>query len=1009
MTTWTIQGISDASLLLEGGGPSFAVGTNFKIDPAWDYSSSRLSFAFTDDDSNLSGDSFANEIGNDGPQTVVVSDASGNPLASGQVYAELSVTFTAPDGTTVSLYTLEVGGVVVGHVATSALTPGVTYHVTAVPDETTGPLYTALTSMSFDPDLVNTITGGIYRDAISAGAGDDTISTADGADTIDGGSGNDSIQFGTGGDSVHGGTGNDYIDDYVGTTGYVWNDTLLGEAGNDTIYAGAGDDTVDGGDDNDTLYGEDGNDSLLGGTGVDSIGGGNGDDSIDGGAGVDIIMGDAGNDTVYGGDGNDHLAGNTGNDVISGDADADRIYFEAGWGSDTVWGGGTTTTGGVDFDALDFSFFSGAGVSVSFTGWEDGTVTQGTNAITFDNIEAILGSAQADTINAAFDGSGLALDGAAGNDSITGGSGSDSITGGAGDDTVYSGLGNDTVIGSDGLDQLHGEAGNDSIDGGAGADTIDGGTGADTIWAGADNDSVWGDSGDDLIYGEGGDDTLLGAAGNDTISGGSGSDHLLGDDDADTFLFSYGAGPTSIYGGEGGTDTDLVSLSGASATVTWSGWEYGTITYAGDPTTHYFWEIEQVSGTDNADTFAAAASASGVHVDAGAGADLITGSAFADTLLAGDGADTVQAGEGADTIGTGLGDDVIDAGAGNDTVDAGAGNDRMTGGAGNDSLSTGTGFDTLLMADGAGHDYIADFAFDPASGQPLDRFDVSAMHDSLGGTVNGWDVAISDDGLGNAVLTFPDGSAVTLLGVAPATVSMPGMLHAMGIPCLVAGSRVATPRGPVPVETLVPGDLVRIRGGPPQPVLWTGHCKVSGAELRADPRLLPVEIKAGALGNAAPVRLSALHGVAVAEGLLARAGHLAGTGWGGARVLRGKGRAAGGVGYHHLLLPRHALISVEGLWVESFWPGAQGIAALDLAAKARLIRALPALARVIWAGEPVQKAYGRPAGRFLRRCQIDRAACAKWSHNTRDLTHSDGFVTEAAAACLAFPRTGNLG
>jgi len=235
------------------------------------------------------------------------------------------------------------------------------------------------------------------------------------------------------------------------------------------------------------------------------------------------------------------------------------------------------------------------------------------------------------------------------------------------------------------------------------------------------------------------------------------------------------------------------------------------------------------------------------------------------------------------------------------------------------------------------------------------------------------------------------------------------MLHAMGVPCLVAGTRVATPRGPVPVEALRPGDLVTVRDGPPLPVLWIGTRHVSGPELAADPKLRPVEIKAGRLGNASAVQLSPQHGIAVPGGVLARAGHLAATGWGGARVLNGLSRHPAGVLYLHLLLPRHALISVEGLWVESFWPGPMGIAALDLAAKATLIRAIPALAGVVWAGAPVQKAYGPPVGRFLRRCQIDRAACANWSHITCDLTHSDGFMTEAARPHTAFTGLGNLG
>ncbi len=351
----------------------------------------------------------------------------------------------------------------------------------------------------------------------------------------------------------------------------------------------------------------------------------------------------------------------------------------------------------------------------------------------------------------------------------------------------------------------------------------------------------------------------------------------------------------------------------------------------------------------------------------------------------------------------------IDGAGGDDSLIGGSGADVLSGGSGDDTLSGGAGADTIVMADGAGNDFITDFNLSLNGGLTADQLDVTELHDGSDSPVTVRDVTVTDDGLGNARLTFPDGTSVTLVGIAPATVQAPGMLHAMGVPCLVAGSRVATPRGPVPVEALRPGDLITVRDGPPLPVLWIGTRRVGAAQLAADQQLRPVEIGAGRLGNAAPVRLSALHGIAVPGGFLARAGHLAATGWGGARVRLGRSRARGGVLYLHLLLPRHALLSVEGLWVESFWPGPIGIAALDLAAKATLIRALPALAGVVWAGEPVQKAYGPPAGKFLRRCQIDRALCANWSHISRDLTHSDGFVTEAAATRTAFTGKGNRG
>ena len=59
------------------------------------------------------------------------------------------------------------------------------------------------------------------------------------------------------------------------------------------------------------------------------------------------------------------------------------------------------------------------------------------------------------------------------------------------------------------------------------------------------------------------------------------------------------------------------------------------------------------------------------------------------------------------------------------------------------------------------------------------------------------------------------------------------------LPGLLAGSLVATPDGPRPIETLGPGDLVIGAGGEPLPILWQG-----GAELPVVPGLCPVRLKA---------------------------------------------------------------------------------------------------------------------------------------------------------------------
>ena len=83
--------------------------------------------------------------------------------------------------------------------------------------------------------------------------------------------------------------------------------------------------------------------------------------------------------------------------------------------------------------------------------------------------------------------------------------------------------------------------------------------------------------------------------------------------------------------------------------------------------------------------------------------------------------------------------------------------------------------------------------------------------------------------------------------------------------CFMAGTRIATPSGETPVETLRRGDLVTTTDGRAMPVSWLGKQTVSA--IFADRlRSLPIRIKAGALGENVPSRdllLSPCHALLV--------------------------------------------------------------------------------------------------------------------------------------------------
>ena len=210
-------------------------------------------------------------------------------------------------------------------------------------------------------------------------------------------------------------------------------------------------------------------------------------------------------------------------------------------------------------------------------------------------------------------------------------------------------------------------------------------------------------------------------------------------------------------------------------------------------------------------------------------------------------------------------------------------------------------------------------------------------------------------------ITLPSGEMVTLNGDGTVTVQADGDLetntftYQVGdedgntdtafvemttLPCLVAGTLVDTPAGPVPVERLKPGDLVMTRDDGAQPVRWCGR-----ATRRATGPDAPVAIAAGALGDHGAAELSPNHRVLMRS---ARAELLFGEGEvlikakdlvNGANIrLRRDGAP---VTYVHLLFDRHQIIRGNGLESESYHPGRETIGSFDAETRDEILRLMP--------------------------------------------------------------------
>ncbi|WP_238366487.1 Hint domain-containing protein [Mesobacterium pallidum] len=835
----------------------------------------------------------------------------------------------------------------------------------------------------------DTITSG--GDLIDAGAGNDTIDGGGGNDTIAGRDGDDRLIGGTGNDLLIGGDGDDtfafaagfghdtvYGDNTDGTPGgnsdmldfsamsanvtvtfTGWEDGTA-SAGADSltfdsieaITGGAGADTINAAADGSglALSGGGGADSLIAGSGDDTVAGGTGNDTIRGGGGRDTITGGDGADSLYGDGGMDTLQGGAGNDQLFGGADEDYFVLGTGDGNDTIWGGETLTTG-TDADSIDASGYT-TGLNVTFSGYEQGSFTDGASTVSFYQVETIILTAQDDTVDASADSAGIKFEAGAGDDSILGSSGDDILIGDTGRDTLAGGAGNDTIRGNQDEDliQLSDGFGTDSIHGGSGGvdeDTLDASalTGNVTVTYTANHGGTLTDGFDTATFAEietlwlglGADRVDLSAstatvaldtgAGADTVISGGGADVISTGAGADVIVLNDGFGDDTI---DGGTEVDTIDLSAVTVPVTVTYTADGAGTISDGTHTITFSNIETLVLTDSADLVDGSADAAGLAIDAGGGADTITG------------------------------------GAGQDTLSGGAGDDSLSGGAGDDLLTGGGGDDTFAYAPGDGHDTISDFnagnsgtLLDGISGNN-DFIDLSTYYDGI------WELYAdqADDGVlnqSNQGVAGVDYSDNTQFGAGSLTFSgasaNPSFFTAenTGVVCFAKGTRIRTGAGEARVEDLRPGDLVQTVDNGLQELLWVGWRHLGKHRLAAEPQQKPIFIKPEAIGGDAPLIVSPQHGLLVrqdGEDRLVRATHLARMRDGAARVMLG----CRAVTYFHLMFAAHQVILANGAPAESFYPGPQSIAALRPVQRHALAGLFPALPH-----RPALIAYGPPA------------------------------------------------
>ena len=651
-------------------------------------------------------------------------------------------------------------------------------------------------------------------------------------------------------------------------------------------------------------------------------------------------------------------------DTGGGNFNVDFLYQDITW---TNGGSNVAETGITDGAGNDFEL-PGSGNATALSSYETTDFGTGDNAgaasFAFSDggfsvpDGVVSGTAGADLIDASY----IDPDG----DRVDAGDG----TGPTGDEDTIAGLGgDDTIDAGDEDDVVYGGAGADVIDGGAGDDTLYGGDGDYTQamvldWSaqGPDNTSLaagftqdtggidvsvsfTNDGNNNPVYRVESTDTTYVAPGEsfDPTS----SLYLYGNGDGATSTttidFAAGAGSGFLDEVENVTfrindidwgnanHTDVVTINAYDAdgnpvavTITPSGGDTvsgNTITANtvansqadadGSVLIEIAGPVAQIEiSYGNAQTGTQAVWVSNLHFDAVPDPALDTG----DTILGGAGADVIY-GEG--------GDDVIDGGAGADLIDGGAGDDTITVGAG-DTATGGDGDDVFIL--------------DPTEalggpGSTITIVGTETGEDGIGDSLNFSNLIDS----GDITYTTPESGTVTL---SDGTVVNFSNIENVFI-CFTAGARIATPHGARAIESLAPGDMVLTRDHGPQPLRWIGSSTIAGTGPAAPIRFAPYSF-----GNPRPFFVSPQHRMLYIGSdatlyfaqpeVMVPAKHLVN----GRTICPVERRT---VSYYHLMFDRHEVVSADGVWSESFHPGAEGLGLLDPRTRDGLFAAFPAL------------------------------------------------------------------
>jgi hypothetical protein len=167
--------------------------------------------------------------------------------------------------------------------------------------------------------------------------------------------------------------------------------------------------------------------------------------------------------------------------------------------------------------------------------------------------------------------------------------------------------------------------------------------------------------------------------------------------------------------------------------------------------------------------------------------------------------------------------------------------------------------------------------------------------------------------------------------------------------CFASGTLIETKSGSVRVDDLKTGDLVLTYDHGHQPLRWVGACCLSAAQLAEQPKLRPVVIRAGALGDGYPAKdliVSPQHRILVSSAVAARMFDTQDVLIPAIKLVALEGidvlqDTAGGVAYFHVLFDAHQIIWSNGALSESLFTGPEALKAVSPGARKEIAALFP--------------------------------------------------------------------